>query len=98
MLMTFLPVLAYPAALVASLAGALTPPDVIVVLRSEYGASAEMVRLRRDYRMAIGYPCAAMNGFTVYSRPDVIRALRGDRAVAKLLPNSGNSERLCAGS
>ncbi len=96
--MTFLPALAYPITLAASLAGALSPPDVIVVLRSECGTPAEMVRLRRDYRMAIGYPCAAINGFTVYSSPDVIRALRGDRAVAKLLPNRGNSERLCAGS
>jgi hypothetical protein len=98
MFLTLLPALAYPVTLVASLSGALTPPDVIVVLKNEYGAGSEMVRLHRTYRMAIGFPCAAMNGFTVYSRPDVISALRKDRAVARLLPNSGNSERLCAGS
>lgn len=98
MLLTFVPALAYPVALAASLAGALVPPDMIVVLKSDCVSTAEMARLHRTYRMSIAYPCAAMKGFAVYSSPEVIRGLRGDRAVAKLLPNNRNYERLCAGS
>ena len=76
---------------------ALRSPDLVVVLKPGRSGASEMIRLRAAYRLRIGYPCAEVSGFAIYSGTDVARALIGDSAVDYVWPNKRMMRRLCEG-